>query len=215
MKMRTMLLAFTASIGVLTAANAADVAPATKAPTYVAPQACQSAGNCSGGYGYFAVENNADISGTLTGGATSGLGIDIGAGYQLWKGSWFAGIEGGMGYQFGTGGADGTITSTQFVKLGYNFFSSTTPSASATPATSQNPFLGLVPANIIANSTPAVIMGGCYGHGIEKGCGGLEIDSVIAAGWSAAFQYYNAPSVKGQADENVFRIMVQKHFNTF
>ena len=82
----------------------------------------------------------------------------------------------------------------------------------ATPTAAQNPFVGLVPANLLANSTPALLFGGAYGHGVEKAAVGMEIDTVIAAGWSTAFQYYNAPSVKGQADENVFRIMVQRHF---
>ncbi len=186
-----------------------------KAPAYVAPAPCQSAGNCSGAYWDFALENNANLGGALTGGSSAQIGIDTGIGYQLWKSSWLAGIEVNGGYQPGTGGSTGTFTSTQFVKLGYNFFGSAQASApSAAPAPAQNPFLGLVPTNLLANSTPAVIAGGCFGHGIEKGCAGIEIDSVIAASWSVAFQYYNAPSVKGQPDESVFRIMVQKHFNS-
>lgn len=198
-------------------AAAADQNFPTKAlPVYVAPAPCQSAGNCSGAYWDFALENNANLGGALTGGNGGQIGIDTGFGYQLWKNSWLAGIEVNGGFQPGTGGNTGTFTSTQFVKLGYNFFASTqsasttAPTASPTPA--QNPFVGLVPANIIANSTPSIIAGGCLAHGIEKACAGFEIDTVIAAGWSSAFQYYNAPSAKGQPDESVFRIMVQKHF---
>jgi hypothetical protein len=196
-------------------AMAADLPKFTKAPAYVAPVSCLSAASCSGWYGTFGVSNNADLGGVLTGSANNGIGLNVGGGYQYWQGPIIAGIEFTGGYQFGTAGNTGTATSTQFVKLGYNFFPSTQTGTVATPAASptagQNPFLSLVPANILANSTPAVIAGGCYGHGIEKGCLGLEVDSVLAAGWSTAFQYYNAPSVKGQADENVFRIMVQKH----
>lgn len=212
MKMRTMLLAITACSAMATAALAADVTAPVFTKALTSPGGCLSAGNCSGGYASFGIENNANLGGVLTGGADNGMGIDAGFGYQLWKGQILAGIEVTGGYKFGTAGSTGTITSTQFVKLGYNFFPST---ASASPTSAQNPFLNLVPANILANSTPAILAGGCLGHGIEKGCVGMEIDTVLAAGWSAAFQYYNAPSVKGQADENVVRIMAQKHFNSF
>jgi hypothetical protein len=196
-----------------TIASAADLP--IKVPSYLPASSCLSAGNCSGAYGTFGVSGDADLGGVLTGGANNGLGLNVGAGYQLWQNQIIAGIEVTGGYQFGTAGNSGTLTSTQFVKLGYNFFPSTTGTAvapTAAPAPGQNPFVGLVPANLLAASTPSFIFGGCYGHGIEKGCMGAEIDTVIAAGWSTAFQYYNAPSIKGQADENVFRIMVQRHF---
>jgi hypothetical protein len=211
MKFRALALALSL---ISTSAFAADNLPYTKAPAYVS-QPCL-AGNCNGAYATFGIMNDANLGGVLTGGANNGMGLALGAGYQYWQGSVIAGLEVTGGYQFGTAGSTGTMTSTQFVKLGYNFFTSSqlaaTTAAAAPPTASQNPFLSLVPANILANSTPAIIAGGCLGHGIEKGCAGLEVDSVLAAGWSTAFQYYNAPSVKGQADENVFRIMVQKHF---
>lgn len=207
---RTIILAAIAA-ALLGPARAADNLAPVKAPAYAAPVPCQSAGNCNGGYATFGIANNADLGGVLTGGTNNGMGLNFGAGYQYWQGQAIAGIELTGGYQFGTAGNTGTFTSTQFVKLGYNFFPAPAASAAA-PAPSQNPFLSFVPANILANSTPAFIAGGCLGHGVEKACAGLEIDSVLAAGWSAAFQYYNAPSVKGQADENVFRIMAQKHF---
>lgn len=212
MKSRILVLA----LGLIASpAFAADLPPQfTKALT--APSTCLSAGNCSGAYWDFALENNANLGGVISGGSSGQIGIDTGVGYQLWRNAWFAGIEANVGYQPGTGGSTASLTSTEFVKLGYNFFA-TTPSAatSAAPATSQNPFAGLVPATLLQNSTPAVIAGGCFAHGVYKACAGLEIDSVIAAGWTTAFQYYNAPSVSGQPDENVFRIMVQKHFNAF
>lgn len=204
MKKSLLGIAIAALMG--TSALAADLP--VKAPAYLAASSCLSAGNCSGAYGTFGVSGDADLGGVLTGGTNNGLGLNAGGGYQLWQNQIIAGIEVTGGYQFGTAGNSGTLTSTQFVKLGYNFFPST---ATAAPTASQNPFVGLVPANLLANSTPSFIFGGCYGHSVEKGCMGLEIDTVIAAGWSTAFQYYNAPSVKGQADENVFRIMVQKH----
>jgi len=210
MKIRNLILA-----AVLFASPAIAADLPLKGPAYLPTSSCLSAGNCSGAYATFGISNNADLGGVLTGGANNGMGLNVGGGYQYWSGQIIAGFEVTGGYQFGTAGNAGSLTSTQFVKLGYNFFPSTTGTAvapTAAPTASQNPFLNLVPANILANSTPAVIAGGCLGHGVEKGCVGLEIDSVLAAGWSTAFQYYNSPSVKGQADENVFRIMVQRHF---
>lgn len=181
-----------------------------KAPPVAAPGPCQSAANCSGGYLDFGLGLNADLGASFTGGAgaNNGESLNFGGGYQVWKGQLLAGVELNGGYQFGSAGSVGGFTSTQFVKLGYNFFPS---SGSASPLPSQNPLAGFVPASILANSTPAIIGGGVLGHGIEKAAMGLEVDTVIAAGWSTAFQWYNAPSVKGQSDENVFRILVQKH----
>ena len=212
--MHKLLIACAALAALASPVKAADL-PAQFTKALTAPSTCLSAGNCSGAYWDFALENNANLGGVVSGGSSGQIGIDTGVGYQLWKGSWFAGIEANVGYQPGTGGSTATLTSTEFVKLGYSFFATapTSVSPSAAPAASQNPFLGLVPATLLANSTPAVIAGGCFSHGVYKACAGLEIDSVIAAGWTTAFQYYNAPSVAGQADENVFRIMVQRHFN--
>jgi opacity protein-like surface antigen len=207
--MRKFLLTTVSLAALLSPAFAADLVTKAKVPSWLPPSSCLSAGNCSGGYFEFGVSTDADLASTLTNGtANNGMGLNFGGGYQYWQGQVIAGLEGDIGYQFGTAGSTGTLTSTQFVKLGYNFFPST---ATAAPAPSQNPLLGLVPANILANSTPSLLFGGAYAHGVEKGAAGFEIDTVIAAGWSTAFQYYNAPSVKGQADENVFRIMVQKH----
>jgi opacity protein-like surface antigen len=204
--MKKGLLSFAILAALGSAALAADLPPViTKGP--VVP-IC-TAGNCSGAYATFGLSNNADLGAVVTGGANNGMGINFGGGYQYWSGPVIAGVEFTGGYQFGTAGNTGSATSTQFVKLGYNFFPS---NASAQPLPSQGVFSGLVPANLLANSTPSVIAGGCLGHGIEKGCAGLEVDTVIASSWSTAFQWYNAPSVKGAPDENVFRIMVQKHF---
>lgn len=200
---------FLAAAIVLAASPAIAADLSVKAPAYLPASSCLAAGNCSGGYATFGVSGDADLGGVLTGGTNNGLGMNFGGGYQYWAGQVIAGFEATGGYQFGTAGNSGTITSTQFIKLGYNFFPST---VTATPTAAQNPFVGLVPANLLANSTPALLFGGAYGHGVEKAAVGMEIDTVIAAGWSTAFQYYNAPSVKGQADENVFRIMVQRHF---
>lgn len=191
---------------------AADMMP-VKAPSsaYNAnAQATCVAGNCSGGYVDFGIGFDAALAAAISnGGSNNGGALNIGGGYQFWQGQVITGIEANGGYQFGTAGSTGTLTGTVFGKLGYNFFPQ---AASAAPTPAQNPFAGFVPATLLQNSTPAVIAGGCYGHGVLKGCGGIEVDTVIAAGWSTAAQIYNAPSYQGQPDESVFRILVQRHF---
>lgn len=193
------------------AAQAADLAAQTlpvKAPA-IAPVLC-SAGNCSGAYATFGLDWNAALSSTLTGNnPNNGIGMNIGAGYQLWQGALIAGVEGTIGYEGGTAGSTGTLTGTAFVKLGYNFFP---VSQTSTPAPAQNPFAGFVPATLLQNSTPAVIGGLCYAHNVAKGCIGAEVDSVLAAQWSSAVQLYNAPSQSKQPDETVARLMIQYHF---
>lgn len=206
--MKKFILGF-AALGFLSAAHAADVSFPIKAPVVAAAPSCV-AGNCSGGYLDFGVGFDAALAAAISnGGANNGGGLNFGGGYQFWQGQMISGIEANGGYQFGTAGSTGTATATVFGKLGYNFF----PQASASaPAPAQNPFVNLVPTTLLQNSTPAIIAGGCLGHGVVKGCGGIEVDTVIAQGWSTAAQLYNAPAVKGQADETVFRLLVQKHF---
>lgn len=182
----------------------------TPTTTAAKPAACQSSGNCSGWYASFGLVNSANFASGIN--ASNGVEINVGGGYQLWSGQWLAAIEAMPGYQFASSGASqsgGNFTGTEFVKLGYNFFPS---SQTAAPTSAQNPFLGPVPANLLAASTPYIIAGGVQRHGITEGAVGAGVETVIASGWSTAFDYYNAPTQKGQADTNVFRISVQKHF---
>jgi hypothetical protein len=199
-------------------ALAADLAAQTvKAPAIV-PAACPSAGACSGWFASFGIgaQSNSGSPNILAGGVNSafsdGLDIFAGGGYQLWSGQWLAGIELTGGYEFTNGGtkpAGGNFVGTEFVKLGYNFLAT---SAAAPPTSAQNPFLGLVPANFLANSTPSIIMGGVQRHGLSVAAVGAEIDTVIAAGWSSYAQLYNSPSQQGLPDDTTLRIGLQKHF---
>lgn len=215
--MKRLLPALTA-IFVSAAAFAADIGSPVlpvKAPV-VAP--CQAAGNCSGWYAAFGLgaQSNTGAPNILTGGLNSafsdGLDLFAGGGYQLWNGQWLAGIELTGGYEFTSGGVKsrgGNFIGTEFVKLGYNFFPS---SAVSSPTPAQNPFLNLVSTNFLAASTPAFIFGGVQRHGLSVAAAGLEIDTVIAAGWSSYAQIYNSPSQQGLPDDTTARIGLQRHF---
>jgi hypothetical protein len=183
-----------------------------------APSGCQAAGDCSGFYATFGIgaQSNAGtpnlIATGLNGAFSDGLDVFVGVGYQLWKGQWLAGIAVTGGYEFTNTGvkrAGGNFVGTEFVKLGYNFFPS---AATASPAPSQNPFLNLVSANFLANSTPALIFGGDQRFGRSVAAFGAEIDTVISAGWSSYAQLYNSPSQQGLPSDTTFRIGLQRHF---
>ena len=61
------------------------------APAYAAPSACQAAGNCSGAYWDFALENNANLGGALTSGGSAQIGIDTGVGGDVTTLTWKSG----------------------------------------------------------------------------------------------------------------------------
>ncbi len=192
---------------------AADLPVKTVAP-YVAPSNCLSAANCSDWYFDFGLLNeNANFINSGLGGATNDFGVILGGGYQLWQGPVLAGLQLNGGYEFANQGVSvpgSHFLGTALVQLGYNFF----PSAqSATTAPSQSGIPGLVvPANLLAASTPYINAGGCLRHGIVQGCAGVGVQTVIAANWSTAFDYVNMPSQKGQPDHQVFMLKVLKHF---
>jgi hypothetical protein len=221
MKMRTMLLASIASVGLLSAAFAGDITSPTipalpiKIPA-IKPVNC-TAGSCSGAYALFTLTDySQDVALPGIGNsAANDLGLQGGFGYQVWSGQLLAGIQTQWGYEFVSQGvaapgshATGEVTA----HLGYNFFNGLSP-ATAQPVTSgQNPFAGLVPTTLLQNSTPYLIGGGCLRHGIMEACAGIGIETAIASSWSAAFEYKNAPTQRSQPDVSVFSLSVKKHF---
>lgn len=221
MKMRTMLLAFTASIGMLASAFAGDIAspaiPALpiKAPA-VKPVNCTGT-NCSGWFGMFGVTDyNGNFFNSLNSNATTDLGLSVGGGYQLWNSSWLAGLQGECGYEFVSQGASvpgSHATCNIAAHLGYNFFAGLTPSSSQPTTAGQNPFAGLVPTTLLQNATPYLSGGGCLRHGVLEGCAGVGIESALASSWSAAFDYTKVPTQKGQPDTDVFMLHLKKHFS--
>ena len=219
MKLRALVLALSL---ISTGAFAGDIAsPSYKAPAYVSTPCTLT--SCSGWYagmGLSGSGTNANIIGNGIQGSVFSAGgdIDIHGGYQLWTGPVLAGLQLNGGYEFSSQGASAPgshFLGTALMQLGYNFFNTSTPTATAPSAATtpgQSPFQNIVPANLLAASTPYINAGGCIRHGITQGCAGTGIQTVIAAGWSTAFDYVNMPSQKGQPDSQVFLLKVLKHF---
>ena len=226
MKMRTMLLALIAGIGLSSFAYAGDInAPALTAidRQMKAPVAPCVAQNCSGWYAGFGIMgdgSNADIIGNGINGSVFSTGgvIKAQAGYQLWSNAWFAAIDIGAGYEFTTNNSASVpvtpkggskFIGTELIKLGYNFLpqstvSTTTPSQSAIPLT--------VPANLLASSTPYLTFGGMQRRGISEWVNGAGIQTVIAAGWSSDVKYLYAPSQQGVPATSVVMLELNRHF---
>lgn len=204
-----------------TSALAADVLP-VKAVPFASASPCVPM-SCNGWYAGFGVlgdGSNADIVGNGINGSvfSSGGAIKLQAGYQLWNGAFFAAIEGGVGYEFTTNNSAAApivqkggskFIGTELVKLGYNFFPQaasavTTPSQSAVPL--------VVPANLLASTTPYFVFGGMQRRGISEWVNGAGIQTVIAAGWSTDLKYLYAPSQQGVPATSVVMFELNKHF---
>jgi len=202
------------------AARAADsLPPFTKAlasPTLCAPQ------NCSGWYAGFGIlgdGSNADVIGNGINGSvfSTGGAIKIQGGYQLWNGAWFAAFDGSVGYQFTTNSTAGVVANatgnrfigTELIKLGYNFFTSP---QTAPVVPSQSPIPLIVPANLLASSTPYMTFGGMQRRGISEWVNGVGVQTVIAAGWSTDAKYLYAPAQQGVPATSVVMFELNKHF---
>jgi hypothetical protein len=95
------------------------------------------------------------------------------------------------------------------IKLGYNFFPS---SQTATTAPSQSPTALIVPANLLAASTPYFTFGGLQRNGQSMWVNGAGVDTVIAAGWTSSAKYLYAPSQNGMPATNLILFDLNKHF---
>lgn len=179
--------------------------------------------NCSGFYAGFGVlgdGSNADILGNGINGSvfSAGGAIKVQGGYQLWNGAFYAAIEGGAGYEFTTNASAGApvvqkggsrFIGTELVKLGYNFFPQ---GAAASTTPSQSPVPLLVPANLLASSTPYFVFGGMQRRGVSQWVNGAGVDTVIASGWSTSLKYLYAPSQQGASATSVVMLELNKHF---
>lgn len=217
--MRKLLLAAVIVALFLTSAKAADIS--VKAPA-IAAAPCV-AGACSGWYaGFGAMGNgtNADIVGNgINGSVFAGGGaLHVEGGYQFWSGSLFAAIEGSLGYEFTSNVSSGVpsnnltgsrFVGTELIKLGYNFFPST---ASATTAPSQSPVPLIVPANLLASTTPYFAFGGMQRLGHNVWVNGAGLETVIAAGWSSHAEYLYAPAQNGLNATSIIRLGLDRHF---
>ena len=158
--MKKLLLASAVALFALPAL-AADLPVYSKAPAYVATPCV--AGSCSGWYADFGIMGDGSNADIIGGGLNnsifqSGGALMVGGGYQLWQGPVLAGIQGNIGYEFtgqGVSVPGSKALGTVLVQLGYNFFNTSTPAAtSATTTPGQSPWTNIVPANLLAASTP-------------------------------------------------------------
>lgn len=181
-------------------------------------------GNCSGWYAGFGLTGNgtnADIVGNGINGSVFAAGgaVDIHGGYQLWNGQIYGAIQGVLGYQFNSAVSQGvpvtnnnlgnSFMGMELVKLGYNFF----PSAqTATTTPSQSPIPLVVPANLLAATTPYFVFGGYQRRGISEWVNGAGLTTIVSAGWSSYAEYLYAPAQQGQNATQIVRIGLDKHF---
>lgn len=203
-------------------AYAADVPLPLKSP--FAAVVCTPQ-NCSGFYAGFGVlgdGSNIDIVGNGVNGSVFSAGgvIKLQGGYQFWSGSFFAAIDGSVGYEFTTP-TSAAISATsaphgskfvgmELVKLGYNFLSSPPQLANIVP--SQSPIPILAPASILANSTPYFTFGGMQRRGVSEWVNGAGVQTIIAAGWSTDIKYLYAPTQQNIPATSIVMIELNKHF---
>ena len=187
----------------------------------LAASAC-APGACSGWYAGFGIlgdGSNADVIGNGINGSvfSTGGALKLQGGYQLWNGPWFAAIEGGVGYEFTTNSSANVVINnrgsrfigTELVKLGYNFFPST---QSAVVSPSQSPVPLIVPANLMAATTPYLTFGGLQRRGISEWVNGVGVQTIIAAGWSTDVKYLYAPSQQGIPATSIVMFDLNRHF---
>jgi hypothetical protein len=218
--MRKLLLAAMAA-SISLPAFAADLS--VKAPPLPVAALC-SAGACSGWYAGFGVlgdGSNADIVGNGINGSvfSTGGAIKAQGGYQFWNGSWFAALDLSVGYEFTTNNSAGIPVANngngskfiglETIKLGYNFFPSA-QTAQVTP--SQSPIPLIVPANLLASTTPYFRFGGMQRRGISEWVNGVGAEMVIAAGWTSDASYLYAPAQQGVPATSVVLLEINKHF---
>lgn len=217
--MKRLFLAFAAA-ALLSPAYAADIP--TKAIPFANSAPCIPQ-NCSGWYAGFGIlgdGSNADIVGNGINGSvfSTGGAIKVQGGYQLWNGAFFAAAEGNIGYEFTTNVSAGVpvaqkggskFIGAELIKLGYNFFPQAT---AAQTSPSQSPIPLIVPANLLASSTPCLVFGGMQRRGVNQWVSGACVDTIIASGWSTSLKYLYAPSQQGLPATSVVMIDLNRHF---
>lgn len=221
---RSIIIAALAVLAPLTA-HAADMTVKSRQNvigTFDAPASGCVPQNCSGWYAGFGIlgdGSNQEVQGGGLDGrvfSTSGA-LKLQAGYQLWNGQWFAAVEAGIGYEFTTNSSGPAVIErpgsrfigTELVKLGYNFFPST---AAATPVPGQSSAPIVVPANLLASSTPYLTMGGMQYRGVSGWVSGVGVQTIIASGWATDLKYLHAPAQQGQPATSVVMFELNKHF---
>jgi opacity protein-like surface antigen len=225
MKLRTILLALL-SLFIAQAATAGDLpGPAAINKALTTPIATCTPQNCSGwygGFGFAGAGSNVDIVGQGINNSVFSAGgiIKAQGGYQFWNGSWFAAIDLSVGGEFTTTTSAGVpvvpnqkgqskLFGSEMIKLGYNFFSSP---ASGPVVPSQSPIPLIVPANLLAASTPYFQFGGVQRRGQTAWGNGAGFQTVIAQGWTSDVKYIFSPSQNGLPTDNLVMVEINKHF---
>lgn len=203
-------------------ALAADIRFPVKSPLLPAPSCVP--GSCSGfyaGFGILGDGSNVDVVANGINGSVFSTGgvLKVQGGYQFWNGSWFAALDASVGYEYTTkvsanlptiaGNGGSKIVATELVKLGYNFLPGT---ANALTPPSQSPAPLMVPANLLASSTPYFTVGGLQRRGKNEWVSGVGVQTVIAAGWSSDLKYLHAPSQQGEPATSIVMFELNRHF---
>lgn len=204
-------------------AIAADIVIPVKAVAPL-PAPC-SPGSCSGwyaGFGLVGSGTSADIIGSGIDGSVFAAGgaLKVQGGYQFWSGSLFAAIEASVGYGFSSpvggnvplanpGNFGNNLMGFEIVKLGYNFFPS---QQQGVTVPSQSPVQLIVPANLLAASTPYLAFGGYQHNGRNVWVSGAGVQTVVAKGWTLDPKYLYAPEENGFKAESLVLLELNKHF---
>lgn len=205
------------------AALAADVGAAAfplKAPAIVTSPCTIS--NCSGMYAGFGLSGDGtsvDILGSGLNQSVFSAGgiIDVHAGYQLWNGTYFAAIEGGIGNEFAKAqplnsfGAQ-TLVGYEIVKLGIGL-SGLLGGPLAPSAPSQSPGAINLPATIAgALMSPYIAMGAEQRHGVSQWVTGAGAEFLLASHWNLDIRYLYAAPVTNLPSANIVTLGLNYHF---
>ena len=196
MKMRTMLLALLASIGMLASAFAGDInnptsAYAMKAPVYVPPAAPCNAAACTGAYlGAELAGSGSGVNvlnlGELNAGGTS---MGVNGGYQFWNGTYWLGVKAKVDYQ---------VAQPANSIVGASFSNKIFAFEGAEMGANVAQVLGTVAPitlnGILQNAVPTVLIGACQNGSALKGyCVGAGAHFFIPnSRWTIDADYLNA-----------------------
>jgi opacity protein-like surface antigen len=221
------LATLAAAAAMLTAAPAlaqtATPAPAPP-PVIAAPAAAPcSISNCSGLYvraGITGLGTNVDVIGNgLSGSLFAGGSIfDVGVGYQLWNGTYFAAVEGSIGYQASNGPSvaglsAGNIVGLEQVKFGGALSGLLGQGQVGTTTGGQAPAQIPVPAGL-----SSALIAPYYGIGMMQRGGsnvmvtGPGAEFALASSVSLDVQYLYQPAMDTLPAAQMVRLGLQWHF---
>jgi hypothetical protein len=212
-----------ACFGVLLSLGSAGAADLKLAPKAAAPASCTQT-SCSGLYltgGITGIGTNVDVIGQgVNGSLFAGGGIvDIGGGYQLWNGSYFAAIEATIGIEATNRGVagpaigPGSLVGLEQVKLGGALAGLLGQAQPAASAPGQAPTTIPVPAALAqAFMSPYAAIGVMQRGGNNMMVTGVGAEFVLSQGFSADLEYLYQPAMSSEPPSNLIRASLQYHF---